>query len=96
MLLQASESGIFAEEIIPIELHGNVVSVDDTIRKGVTFESLSKLKPAFEWGNQSTTAGNASGVGDGAGICILTTREKAHAEGWEILGKYITSTFVGM
>ncbi|KAF7791823.1 hypothetical protein EIP86_002847 [Pleurotus ostreatoroseus] len=93
---RASDSGIFAEEIIPIELRGSVVSVDDTIRKGVTAESLSKLKPAFEWGKQSTTAGNASGVGDGAGICILTTRERADAEGWGILGKYVASTFVGV
>ena len=40
-------------------------------------------------------ADHASGVGDGAGICILTTRERAHAEGWEIIGKYVASAFVG-
>ena len=93
--IQASAEGIFAEEILPIELHGAVVSTDDTVRKGVTLESLAQLKPAFEWGQRMTTAGNASGVGDGAAICILSTRERAEAEGWDIVGKYIASTFVG-
>ena len=51
--------------------------MDDTIRPGVTLESLSKLKPVFDWGERLTTAGNASGVGDGAAICIMTTRENA-------------------
>jgi acetyl-CoA acetyltransferase len=59
-------------------------------------DGLAALKPAFpDWGNASTTAGNASGVGDGAGICILTTRAKAQEEGMEIIGKYIASTVVG-
>lgn len=73
-----------------------MLSVDDTIRPGVTLEGLTALKPAFpQWGEASTTAGNASGVGDGAGLCILTTRARAEAEGMEVLGKYVTSTVVG-
>lgn len=72
------------------------MSVDDTVRPGVTLEKLSELKPVFpQWGEGSTTAGNASGVGDGAGLCILTTRERAEREGMPILGKYVTSTVVG-
>lgn len=93
---QALEKGIFAEEIIPIELRGKTVSVDDTIRKGVTLESLAGLKSAFEWGDRRSTAGNSAGVGDGAALCILTTRKRAEAEGFEILGKYVASTFVGV
>ncbi|KAI0732361.1 putative 3-ketoacyl-CoA thiolase B [Fomitopsis betulina] len=94
---RATNSGIFAEEIMPVELRGSVISVDDTIRPGTTLEGLSKLKPSFpDWGEASTTAGNASGLGDGAALCILTTRERAEKEGWEILGKYVTSTFVGV
>lgn len=59
-------------------------------------EGLAALKPAFpDWGNACTTAGNASGVGDGAGICILTSRAKAQEEGMEIIGKYVASTVVG-
>ena len=60
--------------------------MDDTIRPGVTLESLTKLKPVFDWGKRLTTAGNASGVGDGAAICIMTTRENAVNEGWDIIG----------
>ena len=80
-----------------MELRGSILSVDDTIRPGVTLESLAKLKPVFpEWGSATTTAGNASGVGDGAAICILTTRERAETEGMDIIGKWVASTFVGM
>ena len=76
-------------------LHGAVVSVDDTVREGVTLESLAKLKPAFEWEDRRTTAGNASGVGDGAAICIITTRQYAQTLGLPIIAKYVTSAFVG-
>ncbi|KIP11986.1 hypothetical protein PHLGIDRAFT_27604 [Phlebiopsis gigantea 11061_1 CR5-6] len=88
--------GTFAEEIIPIEIQGKVISVDDTVRPGVTLESLATLKSAFEWGDRRTTAGNASGVGDGAALCVLTTRKHAEDLGLPVLGKYISSTFVGV
>jgi acetyl-CoA acyltransferase 1 len=95
-LHQASEHDIFKDEIIPIEIRGSIISRDDTIRPGVTAESLASLKPVFpNWGHASTTAGNASGVGDGAGICILTTRERAHKEGMPILGKWVSSAVTG-
>jgi acetyl-CoA acyltransferase 1 len=94
--LQAVASGAFADEIIPIELDGKIISVDDTIRPGVTLDSLASLKPVFlDWGESSTTAGNASGVGDGAGLCILTTRERAEREGMDIVGKWVASTVIG-
>ncbi|TFK77062.1 3-ketoacyl-CoA thiolase [Pluteus cervinus] len=94
---KALEAGTFADEIIPIELRGSVISVDDTIRPGVTLESLGGLKPVFpNWGPASTTAGNASGVGDGAALCILTTRANAQKEGMEIVGKWVGSTVVGV
>ncbi|KAM6498145.1 Thiolase, N-terminal domain containing protein [Amanita muscaria] len=90
-------NGIFADEIIPIEIKGKTISVDDTIRPGVTMEGLSALKPAFpQWGEASTTAGNASGVGDGAALCIMTTRERAEKEGLEIVGKWIGAAVVGV
>ncbi|ESK88901.1 3-ketoacyl- thiolase [Moniliophthora roreri MCA 2997] len=94
---EAQASGIFAEEIIPINIRGATISIDDTIRPGVTAESLAGLKPVFpNWGPATTTAGNASGVGDGAALCILTTRERAEREGMEILGKWVASTVVGV
>lgn len=94
---QALARGVFAEEILPIEIRGTVISVDDTIRSGVTMESLSALKPVFpDWGPASTTAGNASGIGDGAALCILTTRARAQQEGMEIVGKWVGSAIVGV
>ncbi|OJT12940.1 3-ketoacyl-CoA thiolase, peroxisomal [Trametes pubescens] len=89
------KSGIFSEEIIPIEVRGAVISVDDTVRPGVTLESLAGLKPAF-LEDGASTAGNSSGIGDGAALCILTSRARAEKEGWEVLGKYVSSAFVGV
>ncbi|KAJ7070993.1 3-ketoacyl-CoA thiolase [Mycena amicta] len=94
---EALAKGIFAEEILPLELKGQIVSVDDTIRPGVTAESLAGLKPVFpEWGHAYTTAGNASGVGDGAAICILTTRARAEQEGMDIVAKWVGSSVVSV
>jgi acetyl-CoA acyltransferase 1 len=94
---QALGDGIFADEILPVELRGTVVSVDDTVRPNVSAEGLAALKPSFpEWGGASTTAGNASGVGDGAGLCILTTRARAQAEGYDVLAKFVGTAVVGV
>ncbi|KAG1757529.1 Thiolase, N-terminal domain-containing protein [Suillus lakei] len=94
---KAATTGIFSEEIIPVEVRGTVISVDDTIRPGVTTEMLSGLKPVFQdWGDAATTAGNASGIGDGAALCILMTRERAEKENMEIIGKWIGSAVVGV
>ena len=68
----------------------------------MTVSSLSTLKPVFpQWGPENpgeatTTAGNASGVGDGAALCILTTRSRAQEEGWEVLGKWVWSSITGV
>ena len=94
---QALENGVFAEEILPIELRGTVVSEDDTVRPNVSAEGLAALKPSFpEWGGASTTAGNASGVGDGAALCILTTRARAEAEGYNVIAKFVGTAVVGV
>ncbi|KAG6902881.1 hypothetical protein C0995_010050 [Termitomyces sp. Mi166 len=94
---KALSSGIFQDEIIPIEIKGTVYSKDDTIRPNVSAESLASLKPAFpNWGEASTTAGNASGIGDGAAICVLTTRERAQRDGLPIVGKWVGSAIVGV
>jgi acetyl-CoA acyltransferase 1 len=93
---KASESGLYKEEILPIRIGENVIAKDDTVRPGVTAESLAKLKPVFpDWGKALTTAGNASGVGDGAAITILTTRERAQREGWDIVAKWAGCSVTG-
>ncbi|KAF9135707.1 3-ketoacyl-CoA thiolase with broad chain length specificity, partial [Linnemannia schmuckeri] len=71
------------------------ISQDDGIRDGVTFDSLSKIRPAFA-SDGSTTAGNASQISDGAAAVLLMRRRTAKRLGMPILGKYITSVVRGV
>jgi len=78
---EARESGRFDEEIIPVPIpqkKGDPVffSRDEYIREGATFESMTKLRPAFKK-DGTVTAGNASGINDGAAALVLMSREKA-------------------
>lgn len=97
---KAQKAGLFKEEILPIKVcddNGNeyIVSEDDGIRKGVTAESLGKLRPAFDK-DGSTTAGNASQVSDGAGSVILARRSFAQKHGLPIIGKFVHCRTVGV
>ena len=78
----AQSAGRFREEIVPLPLQkdGAAFDADEHIRHGLTLESLSSLRPAF-LKDGSVTAGNASGVNDGAAAVILMTAERAHALG---------------
>ena len=78
---KAVTSGRFKEEIVPIEVpqrrgEPKVVDTDEHPRFGTTNESMAKLKPAFKK-DGSVTAGNASGLNDGAAVLIVMSREKA-------------------
>ncbi|WP_146552829.1 acetyl-CoA C-acetyltransferase [Rummeliibacillus sp. SL167] len=77
----AIKTGKFKNEIVPIEIpqrKGNpiVFDTDEFPREGVTSEKLAKLKPAFKK-DGTVTAGNASGINDGAAALVLMSREKA-------------------
>ena len=78
---KAIESGRFKDESVPFEVKGRkgkvtVVDTDEGPRPGTTVETLSKLKPCFKEGGV-VTAGNASGINDGASAMIVMTEEKA-------------------
>ncbi|MFT5284272.1 MAG: acetyl-CoA acyltransferase 2 [Planctomycetota bacterium] len=80
----AVKEGRFAEEIDPIIIKSRrgdqVIDIDDHIRPDTTIEGLSKLRAAF--GKDGTvTAGNASGIVDGAAAVVMTTAERAKADG---------------
>lgn len=80
--VSAIEAGKFKDEIVPIEIPQRkgdpiVFDTDEFPRKGVTAESLGKLRPAFKKDGGTVTAGNASGLNDGAAILIVMTKEKA-------------------
>ena len=83
----AVKSGRFADEIVPVEIKKGdkvvgKVDTDDHIKPDTTLEGLSKLRPAF--GQDGTvTAGNASGIVDGAAALIVTTGEHAKSMGWK-------------
>jgi acetyl-CoA C-acetyltransferase len=77
------KSGRFTDEIVPITIPQRkgdpvVVAQDEFPRFGTTLEALTKLKPAFK-PDGTVTAGNASGINDGAAVTILMSKAKAEA-----------------
>ncbi len=85
----AVSEGRFAKEIEPYVIESRrgpiTVDTDDHIRPDTTLEGLAKLRPAF--GKDGTvTAGNASGIVDGAASVVLTTGERAKADGLDVWG----------
>lgn len=76
----AQEAGRFDDEIVPVTIKGRkgdtVVSKDEYIRYNATVEDMAKLKPAFKK-DGTVTAGNASGINDGAAMLVVMSEEKA-------------------
>ncbi|QPA32874.1 thiolase family protein [Thermaerobacillus caldiproteolyticus] len=96
---RALELNRFADELVPVVYHdrkGNIVVVDkdEHPRPDTTLEKLAKLRPLFEGG--TVTAGNASGVNDGASALLLMSAEKAKELGMTPLVKYTTSAVAGL
>jgi acetyl-CoA C-acetyltransferase len=94
----AMESGRFFEEIVPIEIKdrkGNSERIDrdEGPRSDASIESLARLKPAFQK-EGAVTAGNASGLTDGASAVVLMSREKAEALGLQPLARIVGYTQV--
>jgi acetyl-CoA acetyltransferase family protein len=78
---RAIKEGRFEEQIVPVVIPQKkgepiVFATDEHPRLETTLEQLAKLKPAFKQGG-TVTAGNSSGINDGAGALVLTSREKA-------------------
>jgi acetyl-CoA C-acetyltransferase len=88
----AIKEGKFKEEIVPVVIPSRkgdiVVDTDEFPRAGVTVEALGKLKPAFKK-EGTVTAGNASGINDGAAAIILMSAEKAKELGIEPMAKLV-------
>jgi len=87
----AIESGRFADEIVPVMIpqrKGDPVKFDkdEHVRPGTTVESLAKLKPAFKK-DGTVTAGNASGINDGAAAVVVMSADRAKAMGLAPLAK---------
>ena len=86
----ARRAGRFAAEIVPVDVREGkkltVVAADEHPRDGVTVESHSRLAPVFESGG-TVTAGNSSGIVDGAAAVLVLSREAARRTGVEPLAK---------
>jgi 3-oxoadipyl-CoA thiolase len=97
--MAAMATEIFKDEIIPVKYNdrkGNLVSVekDEHPRPDTTLEKLAKLKPLFL--NGTVTAGNASGVNDGAAALLIMSAEKAKQLNLTPLAKYVVSSVAGV
>jgi acetyl-CoA acetyltransferase family protein len=95
----AVKEGRFAAEIEPVTVKTRkgeeVVATDDHIKPETSFEALSKLRAAF--GKDGTvTAGNASGVVDGAAAVVLTTADRAKADKLDVWARIVAWSYVGV
>jgi acetyl-CoA C-acetyltransferase len=95
----AQKAGRFKEEIIPVKIatrKGDVlVETDEYPKHGTTVEVLAKLRPAFDK-NGTVTAGNASGINDGAAAVVLMTAEEAQRRGVKPLARIVAWATAGV
>ncbi|WP_444431396.1 acetyl-CoA C-acetyltransferase [Rhodobacter capsulatus] len=95
----AQKAGKFVDEIIPFTVKTRkgdiVVDADEYIRHGATLESMQKLKPAFTK-DGTVTAGNASGINDGAAVVLLMTEEEAAKRGLTPLARIASYATAGL
>ncbi len=95
----AQEAGRFAEEIVPVEIATRkgtvVVDRDEFIKPDTTLESLAALRPAFDKAG-TVTAGNASGINDGAAAVLMMSAKKAAELGLEPLARIAAYASAGL
>ena len=93
---EAAKSGRLEEEMVavPVGRKGELVTADDHMRPDTTLEGLAKLKPAFAK-DGFVTAGNASGIVDGAAMVTITTAERAKEKGQTPLGRIVSWGIAG-
>jgi len=92
---RAKAEGFFAGEIQPVHNGKELISEDEHPRPDSSIEKLGKLKPAFKE-NGTVTAGNSSGINDGAAALVIAAREKARVLGLRPLGRIVASASAGV
>ena len=98
--IAAIDSGRFAEEIVPVSIpqkkgEALIVDTDERPRRDTTLESLARLKPAFRK-DGTVTAGNSSGLNDGAAALLLVNAEKAKELGLKPMVRVVASAAIGV
>jgi len=98
--VKAIENGYFKDEIVPVEVKtkkGTVIfDTDEHPKPGTTVETLAKLKPAFKKDGGTVTAGNASGINDGASAVMVMSAEKAAELGLKPIAKIVSYASAGV
>ena len=96
---RAQEAGIFAEEIVPVEVKTRkgitMFGHDDHMRPDTTLEGLAKLRPAFSK-DGFVTAGNASGIVDGAAALVIAGEDYVKANDLKPLGRIVSWAYAGV
>jgi 3-oxoadipyl-CoA thiolase len=97
----AIEAGRFDDQLVPVEVPGRkgevtVVDRDEHPRADTTLEALARLKPAFGRDAGSVTAGNASGINDGASAVLLVEAERARALGLTPMARVVSTAVAGV
>jgi 3-oxoadipyl-CoA thiolase len=97
----AIEAGRFDDQIVPVEVAGRkgettVVSRDEHPRADTSLEALGKLRPAFKREGGSVTAGNSSGINDGASAVLLVEADRARALGLQPLARMVATAIAGV
>ncbi len=96
---RASDAGLFAEEIVPVEVKTrkgvNLVERDDHMRPDTTLAGLAKLKPAFSK-DGFVTAGNASGIVDGAAALVIAGEDYVNRKVVKPLGRIVSWAYAGV
>ncbi len=97
---QAIKEGRFKDEIVPVIIpqkkgDPKIFDTDEHPRLGTTKEGLSKLKPAFKK-DGSVTAGNASGINDGAAAILVMSKDRAEKEGFKPIARVVSYASAGV
>ncbi len=96
----AIAAGYFKEQIVPVALQtrkGTVLfDTDEHVRAGTTVDTLAGMKPAFRKENGTVTAGNASGINDGAGAVVLVAGDRIGALGVKPLARLVGYAHAGV
>ncbi|HTQ68888.1 MAG TPA: acetyl-CoA C-acetyltransferase [Solirubrobacteraceae bacterium] len=102
LAVAAQEGGIFAEEIVPVEVPSRegprVIDHDEHPRADTTLEKLSKLRPIMSSSDPeaTVTAGNSSGQNDGAAVCIVTHPDRARELGLQPFARLVSWAVAGV
>ena len=97
---RAIKDGRFNEEIVPVSIpqkkgDATVVAVDEFPRPGTTAEGLAKLRPAFKE-NGTVTAGNASGINDGAAAVLVASGKAVSQYGFRPMARVVSYAYAGV